>query len=323
MLIIDAHAHIMDRSWIPDPVRRAWARQAAGRRLDPRSFEEILSRVMVGQSDPDGVLTRAAFKHAGVSAGVFPFVDWSVVGAGDAHAPSMLEILHHMESVAGRYPGTFWYLAGVDPRRPDAKETLEILDEPHCVGLKLYPAAGWEITDDAHQWLLELAVEREAPIMVHTSPLGGDPLITPLSRPAALVSSIARYPEATWVFAHAGFEAWWLEAIDLAQGWQSVVVDISMWQRVAYRDHAEFRRRMALVLERLGAHRVLFGTDILRGEKTDPNGVELARWIDCMLALGESFEGAAPVCSREELALMMGENARRIYGMGKQGEGDG
>ena len=70
---------------------------------------------------------------------------------------------------------------------------------------------------------------------------------------------------------------------------------------------------MALVIERLGAHRVLFGSDILRGERTDPDGAELARWVDCMLALGEPFQGADPICSAEELALMMGENARRVY----------
>ena len=192
MQIIDAHAHIMDRAWIPDPVRRAWARQAAGRRLDPRPFEEILSRVMVGQSDPEGTFTLAAFERAGVAAGVFPFVDWSVIGGGDPEAPGMAEILRHVQTVADRHPGTFWYLAGGDPRLPDAKDTLASLDEPHCIGLKLYPAAGWEITDENHQWLLEAAAERGVPIMVHTSPLGGDPLVTPLSRPAALVSSIAR-----------------------------------------------------------------------------------------------------------------------------------
>lgn len=313
MQIVDAHAHIMDRAWIPDPVLRAWARQAVGRRPDPRPYDEILSRVMVGQSDPDGAFTLAAFERAGVAAGVFPFVDWSVIGGGDPESPGMAEILGHVETVAARHPGIFWYLAGIDPRRPGAKDTLGVLDEPHCVGLKLYPAAGWDITDEEHQWLIEAAVVRDVPIMVHTSPLGGDPLVTPLSRPAALVSSVARYPSATWVFAHAGFEAWWLEAVDLAQGWQSTVLDISMWQRVAFRDYGEFRRRMTVVIERLGAHRVLFGSDILRGERTDPDGTELARWVDCMVALGEPFQGADPVCSAEQLALIMGENARRVY----------
>lgn len=319
MDVVDAHAHIMDRAWIPEPVLRAWARQAGGRRLNPRPFEEILSRVMVGQSDPDGIRTMAAFQHAGVDAGVFPFVDWSVIGGGDPEAPRMDAILRHVESVAARHPGVFWYLAGIDPRRPDAKDTLTALDQPHCVGVKLYPAAGWDITDERHQWLIAAAAARDVPMMVHTSPLGGDPLVTPLSRPAALMSTIARYPRATWVFAHAGFEAWWLEAVDLAQGWQRTVLDISMWQRVAFRDYAEFRRRMAVLIGRLGAHRVLFGSDILRGERTDPDGAELAQWVDRMLALGEPFQGADPICSNEQLALMMGENARRVYALQELG----
>lgn len=323
MLIVDAHAHILDRSWIPDAVRRAWARQASGRRLESRPFEEVLSRVMAGHSDPSGALTVAAFDRAGVSSGVFPFVDWSMIGRADPADLGMDEILRRVAEVADRHPGVFWYLAGVDPRRPDAKETLATLDERHCVGLKLYPAAGWDIADDAHQWLLEAALERDVPVMVHTSPLGGDPLVTPLSRPAALVASIARRPSLTWVFAHAGFEAWWLEAVDLAQGWQGTVLDISMWQRLAFRDYAEFRRRMALLVDRLGAHRVLFGSDIIRGDRCDPDGAELRDWIDHMLALGEPYEGARPVCSSEELALMMGENASRIYRLREVGVGHG
>ncbi|MBS4754540.1 amidohydrolase [Nocardioides sp. zg-ZUI104] len=323
MQIIDAHAHILDRSWVPGPVRYAWARQAGGRRVDPKPIEQTLANVMRGQSDPDGVLTVAAFRSAGVSSGVFPFVDWSMIGGGDPEAPTMAEVLRHVEGVAATHEGLFWYLTGVDPRSPVARDSLAALENRHCIGVKLYPAAGWDISDPAHHWVLDEITERGVPIMVHTSPLGGDPLVTPLSRPAALVPAIARYPEQTWVFAHAGFEAWWLEAVDLAQGWRGTVLDISMWQRVANRDYADFRRRMALVLERVGAHRVLFGSDIMRGERSDPDGRVLREWIDRMVALGEPYEGAPPVCSREELELMMCGNAQRIYGLGRVDGNDG
>lgn len=270
---------------------------------------------MRGQSDPDGRLTVDAFRNAGVSSGVFPFVDWSMIGEGDPDAPTIAEVLAHVEQVATDHEGIFWYLTGVDPRSPVARESLSVLDSAHCVGVKLYPAAGWDVTDPTHGWLLDEIAERDAPVMVHTSPLGGDPLVTPLSRPAALIPAIARYPELTWVFAHAGFEAWWLEAVDLAQGWRGTSLEISMWQRIAHRDFGEFRRRMAVMVERLGAHRVLFGSDIMRGDRTDPDGKLLAAWIDRMVALGEPYQGAPPICSGEELELMMSANAQRIFGL--------
>lgn len=314
MAVVDAHTHIHDVDWIPANVRLAWARQAAGRSVRRRDPADILPRVMRGQSDPDAALTIAAFDRAGVDAGVVPMVDWSmVVDPPGGHVP-MGEQHALMADLASARAGRIWWLAGIDPRRPDAEADLDAaVGAAGCVGLKLYPAHGWVLDDPTHDWLLAAAFERDLPVMVHTSPLGGDPLVTPLSRPSAVIGSVARRPTMTWVFGHAGFEAWWLEACDLAAGWQNVYLDLSMWQKLARRDVGELRRRVAVLRERVGAHRLLWGSDTLRGSVTDPDGAQLAWWLDCFRSLAEPAGGSPPVLSAEELELAVGGNAERLY----------
>lgn len=316
MRIIDGHIHILDPSWIPEGVRRGWARQACGRRLPEREPDDVFDRVAVGWADPDGAITMAAWDRAGVTGGVTPVVDWTVVGEPCGEHLPIRELNRRNQELADRYPGRYWFCAGVDPRHPDAREIAEAgLDLPNCVGLKLYPAAGWDIAAPEHDWLFELADARGVAIVVHTASLGGDPLITPYSRPAALAPVMARHPDVRWVFGHAGFEAWWLEAIDIGFGWRRAFLDVSLWQGVARRDYREFRSRMALAVERMGAHRIMFGSDIIRGPGSDPDGRELIEWIEWFGGLAEPFEGAPPVVSTEQLELMFAGSAGLAYGI--------
>jgi predicted TIM-barrel fold metal-dependent hydrolase len=314
MRIVDAHLHVLDREWIPREVRQAWARQAAGRRHPTGDPDEFEARVMLRQSDPTGALTIAAFDRLGVDSGLIPVVDWTIVGNRGDDELTIEQLHDHHDVLSASTDGRLAFCAGLDPRHADARQIAErSLERPACVGFKLYPAAGWQLDDPAHDWVFAFAAEHDRPIVVHTAPLGGDPLVTPNSRPAALAPVMQRYPTVAWVFGHAGFEAWWLEAIDIAFGWQRAYLDLSLWQRSADFDYGEFRRRIALARDRVGAHRLLFGSDLIRGPGSDPDGAELERWIDQFVALGEPYEGAPPVLSSAELELAMAGVALDVY----------
>lgn len=270
---------------------------------------------MVGQSDPDGSRTVAAFDRCGVDWGVIPVVDWTRIGARDPDDLDVRSVHARYDDLVSRWPGRFRYCAGADPRHHDASAIVtEALEQPGCAGLKLYPAAGWHLDDAAHTWLLRLAADAGVPMVVHSCALGGDPLVPARCRPDAVAAAFGVAPDATWVLAHAGFEAWWAEACDVASGWRRVYLDLSLWQAVAFRDYGEFRHRVRLVLEKVGAHRVIFGSDILRGSATDPDGAVLAKWIDRFAALAAAFDGEPPVVSTDELELMFAGNADRVYG---------
>ena len=313
MLVVDAHMHVLDTAWIPDGIRWAWSRQAAGRKLPEREPADIYQRMLTRPSDGTGELTIAAMKRAGVAASIIPVVDWTIVGqpCGE-HLP--IRALNAANAALGEcWPGQIFHCAGVDPRHSVAREILDVgLSANSCVGLKLYPAAGWDVEDPDHAWVWRQAAELELPVVVHTAPIGGDPIVTPNSRPSRLAPVLARHPSMTLVFAHAGFEAWWLEALDIAHGWQRTYLELSMWPQLAVRDYDQFRRCIATMVDRLGAHRILFGTDLIRGTD-DHDGAVLERCVSHFLALGEPYAGAPPVLSGEELELIMGANAARIY----------
>jgi|688.fasta_scaffold250241_2 predicted TIM-barrel fold metal-dependent hydrolase len=314
MVIVDGHMHVLDRSWVPKGVRVAWARQAAGRRFPERDPKDIEPHVMTRQSDPTARLTIAAFDKCGVAGGVIPNVDWTLAAGRDPQDMPIDEVHENYDRLFRETNHRLVYCAGIDPRHADARERAERMTRVEgCVGFKLYPATGWRLDDEQFQWLPDFAQENGVPMVIHTSPLGGDPLVTPYSRPAALSSTMARFPDATWVFAHGGFEAWWAEAIDLAAGWRSAYLDISLWQMLADRDYAEFHSRMALMIGRLGAHRVIFGSDIIRGEGEDEDGSRLQRWIDQVTALTEPFEGRKPAMTAADLELVIGANAIRVF----------
>jgi predicted TIM-barrel fold metal-dependent hydrolase len=313
--IIDAHIHILDRDLIPSGVRLAWARQALGRREPMRNIEEVEPNVMVKQSDPYGSLTIAAFDRVGIDGGLIPVVDWTLA-AGRSSTDVTIDELHDFhDGLFESSNGRIRYCAGIDPRHHDARSRLtEVVGRKGCSGIKIYPAAGWRLTDQSHWWVFDFARDNNVPIVIHTSSLGGDPLITPYSRPSEIAPVMAAYPTVSWVFAHAGFEAWWLEAVDIASGWQSVYLDLSLWQKSADADYSEFRRRVKVALSRVGSHRIIFGSDIIRGPGEDPEGKQLEKWVEQFKGLADSYKGEVPVVSENGLELMMAGNASRLYG---------
>lgn len=313
-LVIDAHMHVWDASWLPEGLRLAWARQGAGRRLPERDPSDILPHVATGQSDPDAELTIRAFDRAGVAAGLIPVVDWTIVGAPTGEHLPISQLNARYEQLCAEREGRLFFAAGIDPRHPDARALFdEVVSHPHCRGVKLYPAAGWELTDPAFSWLFRALVERDLPAVIHCSPLGGDPLQVIRSRPAAVAAVLAQYPTLRVSFAHAGIEAWWAEALDCATGWQHAYLELSLWQRVAARDYREFRHRVRLMRDQLGAHRLIFGSDIMRGTKHDPEGAELEKWIAQVRDLAAPYEGSAPVLSEEELEFLLSQNTIRLF----------
>ncbi|HEX7304821.1 amidohydrolase family protein [Lentzea sp.] len=313
-LVIDAHMHVWDASWLPEGLRRAWARQGAGRRLPERDPEDVLGHVAVGQSDPDAGLTIAAFDRVGVAAGLIPVVDWTIVGAPAGEHLPIAALNARYEEICARNEGRLYFAAGLDPRHPGARALFEeAAAHPHCRGFKLYPAAGWDLRDPAHAWLFEALVERDLPAVVHCSPLGGDPLQVVRCRPAEVAAVLASYPTLRVSFAHAGIEAWWSEALDCATGWQHAYLELSLWQRLATVDYREFRRRVRMMRSQIGAHRLIFGSDICRGPREDPEGTDLARFLGMVRDLASPYQGDAAVLSDEELGLFLAGNAVRLF----------
>ena len=111
---------------------------------------------MLGQSDPDGSFTAAAFRHAGVDAGLVPVVDWSLIGELGPGDMTIREVHRWMGRLHGTSDGALRWCAGstASRRRRDPRRGAAL---PGCCGIKIYPAGGWQIGDPAHRWLFGYA----------------------------------------------------------------------------------------------------------------------------------------------------------------------
>jgi predicted TIM-barrel fold metal-dependent hydrolase len=129
--------------------------------------------------DADGLV--AAMRENGIDAGLL-------------FAPDNAAVRDVVDSVEGVY-GLYW----ANPRRPGyVDEARSYLDHPGFVGFKLHPIRdGFHPNDLAVHPLLELAVERDVPVLIHS----GHPIF---SLPWIIEELVVEFPEAKVVLGHMG-----------------------------------------------------------------------------------------------------------------------
>jgi uncharacterized protein len=143
--------------------------------------------------------------------------------------------------------GLIW----ANPRSPGAaSEVARLLDEPTSKfrGLKLHPLLdGYHPDDPAVHPLIELAIERRVPVLIHC----GHPIFT---LPWSIEELIVRYPDARVILGHMGHGniIYINAAIDVAARNPNVYLETSGMPM-----HSKIRE----AVERVGSHRVLYGSD--------------------------------------------------------------
>src|SRR5205814_5887649 len=126
--------------------------------------------------------------------------------------------------------------------------------------------------------------------------------------PRYVDSVAADYPDLPLVLGHSGrWEAWSREAFAVAIFKTNVYLDTSLWQHWASPD--EVCRMILWLRDRVGIDRVLFGSDLA--------GIEvswtLKGWVDQFRMFPELAKQHGSSLSQEELDLLLGGNAARIY----------
>jgi predicted TIM-barrel fold metal-dependent hydrolase len=306
--VFDAHVHVWQPELIPAGLRQAWARHAAYRSDPARDEAAILPRVSRHIADPEGRYVTAALRRAGIRRAVVVGVDFSVAGGSEAEIPlpDALKLLAGLHDPAGP---ELSFVAGVDPRRADAAAVLaDALDRLGAVGLKLYPPAGFRPGDPRTLALCGLARERGLPVLVHTgtAPAGLD---SRLGWPGHLTDVQSQFPDLRLVLCHAGFPAWFDDAVAYASTHPRTYLELSRWQKLAQDDWAGFRQRMASARSLVGSERIIFASDLACGEGNWERGsAALTRWADqiASLADGRPF-------GREEIELILHGNAERLF----------
>lgn len=317
------HRHLWDLDWFPPAHRRLFAEHAAHRRWPPRDVEEILPRVGSGVYDPDGTQMIADMEELGIDASVIMIMDWGMpyVLDGQEDAPIPIEeINQRILSLREKYPNKVYGFCGVDPRRKGAVALFErAVTEWGAVGLKVYPPMGYYANDAIMYPLYQKAMELGVPALIHS---GGSMfnMKSKYSIPEPIEEVALDFPDLKVILGHTNLQgrfesgSYW-RGIQIGGGPMNIYLDLCDWQvtgALLERNIADFWHVLDVARNTVGAHRLLWGTDLpMRG-----SGFELTRqWVDMFKNLRERGAEYGVDFTPEEVDLICHGNAERLLGI--------
>jgi predicted TIM-barrel fold metal-dependent hydrolase len=259
-MIFDIHAHLFHPRWYPRPFSQSLIEdflqrsRGSGRSPDAARAEGTVFRML---SDDTGELTLRLMDKAGIEAKVILVLDW---GVELGEAGCSIETVHKETlGICARYSDRLIGFAGIDPRRPNAAQIVEhAFDTLGARGLKLHPTGQWKLTDERTHQIVELAVRRKFPVLVHVGKTL-DILNDQNAQPAALIKLARLFPDGKFIAGHSGFERFeeFLNESDLPT---NLYFDISAWQPLLRDERATLLARLTKLVSAV-PERVCFGSD--------------------------------------------------------------
>jgi predicted TIM-barrel fold metal-dependent hydrolase len=157
------------------------------------------------------------------------------------------DALRYLYDACRKYPDRLIPYARINPHAANAAALLEeAIVDLGMKGLKIHQES---VTAATHHGsvirLVKRAAEFDAPVLFHS----GD---EPLSLPQQFARLAEEAPEATIILAHMGGYHHTDDAIRVCERYDNLLVDTSA---------CPYPRKIKEAIERLGAHRVLFGSD--------------------------------------------------------------
>ena len=259
-MMLDVHAHLYHPCWYPakfnEYLGHDFARRKAtqtGRQVSASHIESFV-RFM---ADRKGEETIRVMDKAGIDRRVILIVDWGLeLGEPQISLDAIhREVLGVCRNSQGRLVG----FAGVDPRRKSGPDLLRrAFDDLGARGLKLHPTGAWSLDDDRTGEMVTLASSRGLPVLVH---IGATMKILSdeHSQPHALLRLARRFPAATFIAGHSGFELFRV-FVDTPDVPSNIYFDISGWQEMIRNRRELFAEYLSSLL-RAFPGRVCFGTD--------------------------------------------------------------
>jgi predicted TIM-barrel fold metal-dependent hydrolase len=181
--------------------------------------------------------------------------------------------------------------------------------------LKLVPSNGPFFPHDERAFpLYDYCQEHDLPVVFHT----GESLpVTPsrFSNPLEIQDVQINFPRLKIVAAHAGAKIWWDEALSLAAHTPSVFLELSVWiwDDTTEEEQEAVVRKIVAARDRVGAERIMFGTDHVSGNRT--RGPDFQRTVaEWFRSLPERAKKLGARFSDAEMDLILRDNARWLIG---------
>ena len=327
-MIIDNHVHLVTgkgqgKHNLPPHYRRTLAMRWAYGGPPPwtRDPEDFLPRLEDRISDPDGSATIEGLDAAGVHGGVLIPVDFGP-GHGLLQEQPIEETLETFRDIAKAHPDRLFPFACCDVRRPGSLELItKCIRDWEFKGMKVMPQYGYFTSDRILYPFYDLCLEADVPVAVCTT------FEPPFSRarfndPIYLTDVIADFPDMNLIIFHCGtpLEQWFEICLAMARAALNIYLEFDSWI-LGFIGAGEYHiteeeaiRKLAKARDTVGAHRILFGTDI-QFSKSNWGERQTERYktrVEFWQSIPERAKKYGITFSQEEMDLMMGLNLARL-----------
>jgi predicted TIM-barrel fold metal-dependent hydrolase len=300
---VDAHCHVVQEGTMApgywDGIARVGAAVLPG--VEASMLREM---VIPAYFDADGSAQIEAMDLAGVDMAIaFPF-DWSGWVRMGAPEVGWREQNAWYRDFAAAYPDRIRWGFCADPRHDGAVAALkEALANEGASMVKIHPSSGFRIDDPVVYPMLEAAGEAGVPVLFHTGP-SPTPAHSHFSDPRLLDTVAADFPDLPLVAGHTA-NLQWRDVLAVAALKPNVYCEISGWQTRYQRNPERFHADVREVLEVVGAHRVMWGTDAPHYRPVVPDD-------DFVKAFTDAPEGTF---TPEETDAILGGTAATLFGL--------
>jgi len=310
-MIIDIHAHIFGKGWIPKEffygVARFITHEFAKQGIQ-ESNEAVGDTLIESSNDPEAKSLLAEMDEAGIDKSVLLPVDFGIP-LGDPEV-SIEEVNKKYAELARKYPDRLIAFAGVDPRRKNGLDLFKrCIEDWEMKGLKLHPSAGFYPNQKEVYPLLEKACEWKIPVLIHSGAMMV-PLRSKYSQPIHFDDLATDFPDLPIITAHSGGPFGYTQMISIMMIKLNIMADISAWQVIADRNYHLFCRALRELMDFVEPERIFFGSDSpsLRSIMSNKDWVKLLKDLPQKAPEGITFR-------EEEIALLLGGNAKRLLNL--------
>jgi predicted TIM-barrel fold metal-dependent hydrolase len=315
-MIVDSHAHIWGKGFIPPAFFREtaerWAKKAPG-----RTPEMIMPKLLDGIVDDDGKLFIENMDQAGVDVTIINGGDLGYLCGEEPEVPIEKQ-LEFYEELHRRYPKRLHFFFSSDPRRENGLHLLEkAVREWGCIGCGEFATAGFYITDEVAQPIFKKCTDLGIPVFIHTRAgsgaemVGEDYTLKNPAHPFHIKALQANYPDLVIIFGHAGYPFWWEEACRIARGSPNCYLDLSNWS-LELSKQGDLIAKIACMRDMVGADHILFSSDQVSGKRFCGEKSELPGWVNFFKNLPEEAKRYGYQFTNAEVELILGGNAKRI-----------
>jgi predicted TIM-barrel fold metal-dependent hydrolase len=308
---VDFHSHCFEPTLLPAAYQNALVVAHQARTGSSRPVGPVVDRMRANMNDPDGAILRKALEDCGIGHAFVIGLDYGLALGDETPAVHPGRQLQWAADLLERHPdGFFSFAFGIDPRRPEAAELTNEALTTCAVGVKLYPPTGFRPDDDVCDPIYEAVIAHHGYVIAHTG-RQSFPFDLEKGRVEPYASVQRKHPGLTLVLGHAGVPFWGYEAIEVARGHATTLLEVSGWHKLLDREPARVRDFLLRAWDELGPNKVLFGSDLVSGPGITSRLPLLHRWTEFYEATAEAAGIDIAAAAAAGLQALTGAQAGR------------